>query len=137
MYMKKLYEIESLGINILELTVIVFFLVASVVACVKFPHHIYTAVFVGGALVAYFSGRKDMGMYYDRRAGFKSVGKYFLHALWVIPCIFAIGALIGWIFEQPFSIVAAIGCGIDAVGFSALVIAAIVAAYRNVQKKIA
>ena len=131
MCMKKI-EIESLGINILELAVIMIFLVASVVACVKFPHHIYTAVFVGGALVAYFSGRKDMVMYYD---GLKSVGKYFLHSLWVTPCIFAIGALIGWIFEQPFSIVSAIGCGIDAVGFSALVIAAMVAAYRSIKKK--
>ena len=116
--MKKniLFEIDALEMNILELGVVVLFLVAAVWSLVKFPgsQSVVLSIFiVGGAMVAYFVGRTDKITSVERRDGFKSLIKYCLHLLWVLPALWCLGSALGWVLAQPYNTLTSVMVGVD------------------------
>lgn len=115
--MKKLFG-DSLDVNILEILVVVLFLVGSIWGFVSFPGRpsVLCMVFiVGGAVVAYFSGRTDKIYYIDRRDGIKSLTKYCLHLLWVLPALWCMGSALRWALAQPYGLSASLLTGVDLV----------------------
>lgn len=121
---KKIIIPEFFTLNVIEFTVIVTFLVASVYALATFRGNagiVYTIFIVGGGIVAYLCARTEVDFVLKRRNGFKGLFKYCLHLLWVLPVIWGVGALLGWLAGVPYDTITAFGYGIDPVGFMAII----------------
>lgn len=121
---KKIVFPEFLTLNVIELAVVVTFLIAAIYALATFRGNagmIYGIFIVGGGIVAYLCGRTEVNFVLKRRYGFKSLAKYCLHLLWVLPLIWGVGALIGRLANEPYDTINAFNYGVDPVGFLAII----------------